>query len=622
MLYLGTLEHQTELEIGAVEYDVKASAKDMSIDPAARVQKIIDRSLSGLALLVIVVLVVFATRIVQYGFSAILVAQVIGCFAVLSALAYGRGSLSDLQLVAITGAILTVAFFALIRFGLITPALMVMAVVPLVNGGLRGMQSALLSCALMTAAIGFAGFLHVTGQVELKVEIAAYMRDPVNWAIAAAIYVAVVSWGVVITTELMQHWRNSVRDLHEAQQTMMQERELVASLQRKESISQLSSGVAHDFNNILAVIMSNVELAQAAKSRPESATRVDAALDAALDAAERGSDLTRSLLSFAKEAVLVPKMLDINLVIEQSIRWIGRTIPDNIDIETHLTDKIRLVSLDHASLTSALLNLIINARDAMPKGGLICIKTRNIELTAGSEDPRLLTCEPGLYVELVVEDDGHGINPAEIDTIFEPFFSTKAPTEGSGLGLSMVQGFMKQSGGAAFVTSTPGSGARFSLLFQVSTSIDDQGSIQEFKRLPNTRRAPSGATLMVVDDEPEIVGSLKALLSTSGYTVRTASSGDAAWRSLSADANVDLVLSDVVMPGDLQGTDLACKIQQLKPNIPVILMSGHPLGKKENLRAPDIRYFLEKPVRKKTLINAIEDALDSRRNAVVDWRPD
>jgi CheY-like chemotaxis protein len=227
-----------------------------------------------------------------------------------------------------------------------------------------------------------------------------------------------------------------------------------------------------------------------------------------------------------------------------------------------------------------------------------------------------------LYVELVVEDDGHGINPAEIDTIFEPFFSTKAPTEGSGLGLSMVQGFMKQSGGAAFVTSTPGSGARFSLLFQVSTSIDDQGSIQEFKRLPNTRRAPSGATLMVVDDEPEIVGSLKALLSTSGYTVRTASSGDAAWRSLSADANVDLVLSDVVMPGDLQGTDLACKIQQLKPNIPVILMSGHPLGKKENLRAPDIRYFLEKPVRKKTLINAIEDALDSRRNAVVDWRPD
>jgi len=191
--------------------------------------------------------------------------------------------------------------------------------------------------------------------------------------------------------------------------------------------------------------------------------------------------------------------------------------------------------------------------------------------------------------------------------IFEPFYSTKGQGEGSGLGLAMVQGFMKQSGGAVHVVSEPGSGAMFQLLFR---SHDKPVKDIASKAQTRKNREPSGACLMIVEDEAGILNSLKMMLTASGYKVRSATSGDQAWKSLLQDSNVDLVLSDVVMPGKLQGTDLAQKIQIFNPDLPVILMSGHAFTQTNSPDLHRVSQLLNKPIRKSDLIYAIETALN------------
>ena len=376
----------------------------------------------------------------------------------------------------------------------------------------------------------------------------------------------------------------------------------------RQSIVQLSGGVAHDFNNVLAVVTTNIEFAQHILAKQQQTdTDVDVALNDALDATIRGADLTRSLLAFANVAELAPKELHINQFLERSISWITRAIPENIKIETVLADDLRSILIDESALESALLNLIINARDAMPDGGgHILIKTQNVRVADDDNNPRFRQIVPGDYVELTVGDSGTGISESEQEKIFEPFYSTKSQSEGSGLGLAMVQGFMKQSGGAVHVVSEPGAGAIFQLLFR---SHDEPVKELTSKLQTQKYTEPSGACLMIVEDEPGILNSLKMMLTASGYTVRSASSGDQAWRSLSQDSNVDLVLSDVVMPGKLQGTDLAEKIQIANPKLPVILMSGHTFTPSHSLNIQKVRQLLNKPIRKTDLIDAIETAL-------------
>ena len=316
------------------------------------------------------------------------------------------------------------------------------------------------------------------------------------------------------------------------------------------------------------------------------------------------------MLSFAKVAVLEPKPLDLNKVVERSVSWIGRTIPENIEIEIDLDDDLKAVNADKGSLLSALLNLIINARDAMPDGGRIQVRTQNFEIFENESNRFFKDMAPGHYVELRVKDSGTGIDLSEQNQIFEPFYSTKGPSSGSGLGLAMVQGFMVQSGGTVYVMSELGAGATFGLLFRAN-----EESVENLKtRIPRpVNSKSSGATLLVVEDEKLILNSLKTMLTGAGYKVRTASSGDQAWKFLSQNTNVDVVLSDVVMPGKIQGTDLARNIQRAKLHLPVILMSGYTFSSGQEQNMEVVSQLLYKPIRKNDLIDAIEEALSMSR---------
>lgn len=210
------------------------------------------------------------------------------------ALEYRRTHSSDVALGVIAGLILIVAALALVRFGLASPALVILAVLPLIAGAVRGVLPALTLGVLMTAAIVVIGLLHSQGRVKPSVDINILMQDPVNWIVNVVAYGVMVGWGSVMTARIVGYWRESLGELEAAQDQMMRERELVVALQRKESFSQLSSGVAHDFNNVLAVVMSNIELAQEISDLPDKKQLFDQSMNAALSAAEKGSDLSHA----------------------------------------------------------------------------------------------------------------------------------------------------------------------------------------------------------------------------------------------------------------------------------------------------------------------------------------
>lgn len=262
--------------------------------PGNKIDRILDRALLGLMFVVIMALLILLVRVGQYGYSHVLGGQFVGCGLLLMALEYRRTHSSDVALGVIAGLILIVAALALVRFGLASPALVILAVLPLIAGAVRGVLPALTLGVLMTAAIVVIGLLHSQGRVKPSVDINILMQDPVNWIVNVVAYDVMVGWGSVMTARIVGYWRESLGELEAAQDQMMRERELVVALQRKESISQLSSGVAHDFNNVLAVVMSNIELAQEISDQPDKKQLFDQSMNAALSAAEKGSDLSHA----------------------------------------------------------------------------------------------------------------------------------------------------------------------------------------------------------------------------------------------------------------------------------------------------------------------------------------
>jgi CheY-like chemotaxis protein len=250
---------------------------------------------------------------------------------------------------------------------------------------------------------------------------------------------------------------------------------------------------------------------------------------------------------------------------------------------------------------------LLNARDAMPQGGKLTVETANVRIDEEYVDTRYEDIDPGRYVMLAVSDTGHGIGKADLEKIFDPFFTTKGPGHGSGLGLSMIQGFMKQSGGTVRVYSEPGVGTTFKLYFRALTV--DQDTIQSEKNKP-VQPVSSGARLLLVEDEPGVLDVLTTVLTKAGYEIETATTGDDAYIKFAADPTFDLLLTDIVMPGSRKGTDLAKDLRKAWPHLPVIFMSGYASEATvhgNGLRPEDIR--LMKPVRRSELIDAVETAL-------------
>ena len=382
--------------------------------------------------------------------------------------------------------------------------------------------------------------------------------------------------------------------------------EQLRQAQKMEAVSRLSGGIAHDFNNLLAVVLGNLELLRDGIRSNEQLQLIEAGIAAT----QRGADLTRSMLSFARRARLEPMVFDLNNVVSDTKNWIGRTLPANIEVKTSLWPELWKVKADVSSTESALLNLFLNARDAMPDGGKLVIETGNVRIDENSGLDTKVEIDPGNYVMLAFADNGQGIEADVLGKIFEPFFTTKPPGSGSGLGLSMIEGFMKQSGGAVRVHSELGSGTTFKLFFRALT---DSGSDQKLSAKSASTRKASKRRILVAEDQPDVRKLLELMLGKAGFEVSTARTGDEAKEMFIADPSFDLLLTDVVMPGSLQGNDLVRVLREIRNDLPVVFVSGHTSEatvQNNGSRPQDIR--LTKPVLQSDLLGAIDMALSGQ----------
>ncbi|MGJ8556865.1 MAG: ATP-binding protein, partial [Sulfitobacter geojensis] len=299
---------------------------------------------------------------------------------------------------------------------------------------------------------------------------------------------------------------------------------------------------------------------------------------------------------------------NLNTLFESTLDWTARVLPATISIEETLFADLWDIEADAASAENAIINLILNARDAMSEGGRIKIETANIELFDDDIVSSGLDISPGPYVVVTISDTGHGIAPEKIDQVFEPFYTDKPRGKGSGLGLSMVQGFVEQSGGTISLTSEVGTGTTFKLYFKAAV---DAVSLPEDPPPKEHASKPTQGTILVVEDEPEVLKVIAMFLESAGYTVLTAKTGSAALETFKSSRQVDLLLTDVVMPGRLQGGSLIKAIRQIEPDLPCIILSGYAadLTSGDNsLKSTDIR--LVKPVSRTALLDAVATALE------------
>ncbi len=360
--------------------------------------------------------------------------------------------------------------------------------------------------------------------------------------------------------------QNMIRADQLAAERRVIEQQLVQA-QKMEAIGNLTGGIAHDFNNGLGIIIGNLDLLGRLVKADQMASEL---CDEARDGALRCADMIGRLLAFARRQPLRPRQTDVNALIEDTIMLLGRTLGEDITLTSRLGKELWLVEADPGQLQAALTNLANNARDAMPRGGHLDIATRTIELdthyTALHPD-----VVPGAYVLIEVSDTGIGIPPEIVARIFEPFFTTKEPGQGSGLGLSMVFGFVKQSGGHLSVYSEPGVGTTFGIY--LPRAADDALVAAPVERQPVVG---GDETVMVVEDNAPLRMAAARQLVELGYHVREAANADEALAILSGGELVDLLFTDVVMPGTMDGPDLALQAVRLQPGLKILLTSGFP----------------------------------------------
>ena len=338
--------------------------------------------------------------------------------------------------------------------------------------------------------------------------------------------------------------------------------------QKMEAVGRLAGGIAHDFNNVLAIIDNYARFI--ADDLPEGdPKRQD--LAEIVGASERAGQLVRQLLAFSRKEVTHPDVLDLNERVTSLQSMLAPVIGEDIRLQTILAEDVWTVEIDPGHLDQAIMNLVVNARDAMPNGGDLWITTDNVTITPDESaiDPDL---QPGDYVCLTVLDDGMGMPPEVVDQIFEPFFTTKPKEWGTGLGLSTVFGLVKQAHGCILVDSNLGEGTRFRIFLPRTTERTKRAVLTP----PVTFEydLPDGVALVVEDDEP-LCRLVERILSRNGYTVLSAGNGDEALDFLRRHPlDIDVLITDVVMPG-MSGTELASRVQMLQPHIKVVYMSGH-----------------------------------------------
>jgi PAS domain S-box-containing protein len=391
-----------------------------------------------------------------------------------------------------------------------------------------------------------------------------------------------------------------IHDLTERKRT---EEQLVQA-QKMETVGQLSGGIAHDFNNLLTVIVGNAEfLSEKLKARQD----LKQLADDIGRAADRGAELTQRLLAFGRRQILRPIEIECNDLLDAMHKLLRRTLREDIEIKTDFDPDIPLAFADPAQLESAVLNLALNAQDAMPTGGCLTISTANASLDDHykSLHPEVL---PGEYILVSITDDGEGIPKGVIERVFEPFFTTKEVGKGSGLGLSMVYGFVKQSNGHVSIYSEPGLGTTIRIYLPRGATKSVPPLTQN---LAESESLPKGAeTVMVVEDDPFVRSYAVMGLESLGYSVISAVDGAEAVQKLRTDIHVDILFTDIVMPGGINGWELADLARKLRPGLPVLLTSGYALDtlvKHGRLRAGAV--VLTKPYRKADLARHLREVV-------------
>ena len=339
--------------------------------------------------------------------------------------------------------------------------------------------------------------------------------------------------------------------------------------QKMEAVGQLTGGLAHDFNNLLTGVMGNLELMQArlAHGRHDDLERF---VLAAQGASRRAASLTQRLLAFSRRQTLDPRPTDVNRLIAGMAELLQRSIGPTRAIEVVAAPGLWTAMIDATQLESAILNLAINARDAMPESGRVTIATANRWID--ESDARELELEPGAYLSVAVSDTGTGMAPETVERAFEPFFTTKPIGQGTGLGLSMVYGFARQSGGQVRIDSAPGAGTTITIYLPRHAGAALGG---EEEGVGDTAAAVRGATVLVVDDETTIRHLIDEVLEEQGYTVIGAADGAAGLKVLGSDAPIDLLITDVGLPGGLNGRQVADAARALRPGLKVLFVTGY-----------------------------------------------
>ena len=375
----------------------------------------------------------------------------------------------------------------------------------------------------------------------------------------------------------------------------------VRQAQKMESIGQLTGGIAHDFNNLLQIIMANLDLAQRKITDEAVLKRVRDALIGA----ERGSKLTRQLLAFARRQPLKPEPVNVARMMRDLTELLRRSLGENIQIEETVAAGLWSALADRSQVENAIVNLAINARDAMDDGGKLIIEISNAFLDEAyaryHEDVK-----PGQYVMIAVSDTGIGMNKETIARAFDPFFSTKAEGKGTGLGLSMVYGFVKQSGGHIKIYSEVGVGTTIKLYLPRSIQTETAQVVT-----PEDRIKGHGETVLVVEDDANVQAAVVLMIQDLGYKTLQASSGAETVEILKSSQAVDLMFTDVVMPGEMQGRKLAATAKELRPELKIVFTSGYTENSiVHNGRLDDGVHLISKPYRKDDLARKLRLVLD------------
>ncbi|MEO0929423.1 MAG: PAS domain S-box protein [Pseudomonadota bacterium] len=378
--------------------------------------------------------------------------------------------------------------------------------------------------------------------------------------------------------------------------------EAFARSARLDAIGQMTGGISHDFSNILTVVIGNLELLEAQIDGEGQ----QAMLRDALEAAELGAELTAGLGAFAHKSSTHCDTIDINGACNAALSLIKRTFDPQYKISVELTDPLPAVLADTTQLQSALINIALNARDAMPEGGQLIIRTEVIVIDDDYIAQELDVAE-GRYVRISVTDTGRGMGPDTQKRVFEPFFTTKPSGHGTGLGLAMVYGFVRQCGGHVTIYSEIGHGTTIAMYFPVIDVVPPETST--FPQI-EARSIASGHTVLVVEDNPQVRKLTAERLKELGYGVREAERGDVAAEMLQLDEGIDAVFTDLVMPGELDGLALARHIVASYPNIRILLTSGYAEDILSRHHEDVVHHILRKPYRQSELAKALAALFD------------